>query len=33
MTSAQQLWIVSPAVYNAVYINRLADHFVDTDIR
>ena len=32
MISAQQPWIIRPSVYNTVYINRLADHFVDTDI-
>ena len=32
MISAQQPWIICVSVYNAVYINRLAGHFVDTDI-
>lgn len=32
MTSAQQPWIICASVYNAIYINRLANHFVDTDI-
>ena len=32
MTLSQQLRIVCPAVYDTVYIDRLADYFVDSDI-